>query len=107
MSDASPAHKLGPPRPLREQELALIKKLLSRTAFANKTPAGLSRAKVRDMPDGGMGSIRFCQASPSSNERKFGKQIAEGAFKDADGVPVSVTLNLDQYGKLFELDLFK
>src|SRR5260370_40934537 len=106
MSDASPAHKLGPLRPLREKELALLRKLLSRTAFADKAIPQLSKALVRDMSDGGMGSIQFHQASSPSNKRRFGEQIAEGAFRDSDGVPVSVTLNLDERGELFELDLF-
>src|SRR5260221_20846 len=106
MSDASPAPKLGPPRPLRDKEVALIKKLLSETAFSGKVSL-LSETLVRDMPDGGMGSIQFYQGSSISDKRRFGKQIAEGAFRDVDGVPVSVTLNLDERGELFELDVFK
>jgi hypothetical protein len=106
MSDASPAPELGPPRPLREKELALIDKLLSGTVFAGKL-SQLSRTLVQDMPDGGMGSIQFCQASSTPDKRRFGKQIAEGDFRDVDGVPVSVTLNLDERGDLFELDVFK
>ena len=107
MSDASPARELGPLRPLREEELALIRKLLSRTAAADKVLPQLSTALVQDMPDGGMGSIQFYRISTPSNTRRFGKQIAEGAFRDSDGVPVSVTLNLDESGELYELDLFK
>jgi hypothetical protein len=107
MSDVSPAREFGPLRPLREEELALIRKLLSRTALADKALAQLSTDLVRDMPDGGMGSIQFHKASTPPNTRKFGKQVAEGAFKDSDGVPVSVTLNLDEQGELYELDLFK
>ena len=106
MSDASPAHEFGPLRPLREKELALIKKLLLGTAFADRALAQLSEALVRDMPDGGMGSIQFYR-SANLDKRRFGKQIAEGAFRDVDGVPVSVTLNMDQQGELFELDFFK
>jgi hypothetical protein len=57
------------------------------------------------MPDGGMGSVRFVQEPPE--QRIFGEQIAEGLFHDADGVPVSVALNIDQFDDLFELDLWK
>jgi hypothetical protein len=106
MSDESPAPKLGPPRLLREQEAALIRKLLSGTAFSGKL-SQLSEILVREMSDGGMGSIQFYQPSSISDKRRFGKQIAEGAFRDVDGVPVSVTLNLDERGELFELDVFK
>jgi hypothetical protein len=55
------------------------------------------------MNDGGMGSLRFV----GSADRRFGKCIGEAEFDDLDGVPVSVALNVDQYGQLFELDLWK
>ncbi|MGD9616705.1 MAG: hypothetical protein AB7H90_16110 [Alphaproteobacteria bacterium] len=105
MSDASPARELGPPRPLRGKELALVKKLLAGTRCETKARAQLDEASVQDMPDGGMGSIRFVQGT--SEERMFGEEIAEGLFHDADGVPVSVGLNIDQFDDLFELDLWK
>jgi hypothetical protein len=104
MSDVSPANKLGPPRPLREDETALVKKLLAGTPFAGKTRR-LSGALVQDMSDGGMGSIQFCRPSPA--KRMFAQEISEGSFHDSDGVLVSVTLNADQFGELFELDLWK
>lgn len=59
---------------------------------------------VDTMLDGGMGSLLFASAESG---RRFGKQIAEGWYVDSDGVPVSVTLNVDQSGKLFEVDSFK
>lgn len=105
MSDASPVFELGPPRPLREKEAVLIRKLVSGTPFEGKVLRQLSEAIVQDMPDGGMGSVHFHKNS--TEERKLGKEIAEGSFRDADGVLVSVTLNLDQFGDLFELDIWK
>jgi hypothetical protein len=85
--------------------LALVKKLLAGTRCEIKARAQLDKARVQDMPDGGMGSIRFVQGLPE--ERIFGEEIAEGLFHDADGVPVSVALNIDQFDDLFELDLWK
>src|SRR4051794_10286614 len=105
MSDASPAPEPGPPRPLREKELALIKKLLAGSRCETKARAQLHEARVQDMSDGGMGSIRFVKGPPEN--RMFGEEIAEGLFHDADGVPVSVMLNVDQLDDLFELDLWK
>jgi hypothetical protein len=105
MSDASPARELGPPRPLRKKELALVEKLLTGACCETKARAQLREARVQDMPDGGMGSIRFVQGPPE--ERVFSREIAEGLFHDADGVPVSVALNIDQFDDLFELDLWK
>jgi hypothetical protein len=83
----------------------LIRKLVSGTPFEGKVLRQLSETLVQDMPDGGMGSVHFCKTS--SKERRLGKEIAEGSFRDADGVLVSVTLNLDQFGDLFELDIWK
>ena len=37
----------------------------------------------------------------------MGIQAVAGEFTDLDGVPVSVALNLDSEGKLYELDLWK
>jgi hypothetical protein len=51
----------------------------------------------------GMGSLRFV----GQNGRKFGSCVAETTFTDADGVLVSAALYLDQFGELFELDLWK
>jgi hypothetical protein len=58
------------------------------------------------MDDGGMGSLLLApkDANPS---RKFGRQLVLGQFLDTDGIPVSVSINVDQEGKLFELDIWK
>jgi hypothetical protein len=58
---------------------------------------------VEEMNDGGMGSLLFVGAP----DRRFGRCIGEAEFDDADGVRVSVALNLDQRDELFELDLWK
>lgn len=58
---------------------------------------------VEDMLDGGMGSLRF-----SSDEmRSLGAAVAEADYIDADGVPVSIVVYVDQNGRLFELDIWK
>lgn len=105
MSDASQAPDLGPARPLSAKEKALIEKMLRGTACEARGQQQLANTRVQGMVDGGMGSIRFCAAP--SKERSFGDEIAEASFRDADGVLVSVTLNTDQFGDLFELDLWK
>lgn len=53
------------------------------------------------MNDGGVYSLEFLPGRP---ERKMSEQIAEGSYLDADGIQVSVTVNLDQEGEMFELD---
>lgn len=99
--------RLGPPRPLTAAEHDIVAKLVRNTPHEKRILEELHEAEVRDMPDGGMGSIQFCSGSLSPSERTFGEEVAEGAFRDADGTPVSVTLDLDDQGNLYELDVFK
>jgi hypothetical protein len=70
--------------------------------------AGISRDAssllVRPTQDGGMGSLAF---APFEHDRAFGSEAAECHFYDVDGVPVSVALNLDKEGRLFELDVWR
>lgn len=56
------------------------------------------------MDDGGMGSIRFESKKPG---RRLGSDLARETFVDEDGVEVIATLSLDNYGDLFELDIWK
>jgi len=64
----------------------------------------ISTLQVKAMDDGGMGSQKFSSASENS---VFGSQVAEATFADSDGVEVTGALCIDQYGNLFELDMFK
>ena len=65
----------------------------------------LSGAHVEQMPDGGMGSLRFLQENGPS--RSIGREIAEATYVDEDGVPVEISINVDKDGELFELDMWK
>ncbi len=58
------------------------------------------------MYDGGMGSLRLFPSGASGSSR-FGRQVAQVEFKDKDGAIVSATLNVDEQGALFELDVWK
>jgi hypothetical protein len=60
---------------------------------------------VEEMQDGNMGSLKF--VTSESRPGRFGEKIAEAEFVDEDGVLVSATINLDDRGNLFELDLWK
>jgi hypothetical protein len=106
MSEVSSNQRLGPVRELRAEELGVIRKILSRIAFGTELENRLAAMKVQTMADGGMGSIRFYNGRERS-PLDYGGQIAEAAFQDADGVPVSVTLSVDATGDLFEMDVFK
>lgn len=93
------------PRRLRRAEEELLIELLKRASMsdlASKIPTLL----VADMNDENMGSLRFVNAS-SKREPRFGKQASEVMFKDDDGIEVIATLNVDQDGNLYELDVWK
>jgi len=59
------------------------------------------------MDDGGMGSIRFFHSDQVVEPRVMARRIAEKQFVDEDGVPILVSVNVDQDGRLFELDIWK
>ncbi len=62
---------------------------------------------VQTMDDGGMGSLLLFLGVTPTDDRHFGKEIAEFSFEDTDGILVSVALNIDNFGNLFELDVWK
>ena len=61
----------------------------------------LECAQVRDMDDGAMGSLEFA----GGGHRFLGSCLVEAGYLDRDGVPVSVALNSDANGLLYELDM--
>ena len=84
---------------------------LSRVARAvgkSLDDVGLSAGTmVEPMADGGMGSLRFAAPAFRGSQRRLGEVFAEGAFTDRDGMPVSFSVNLDDRGGLFELDIWR
>lgn len=90
-------------RRLRPDETALIAAMLASKREAQSLQQELATAFVEEMNDGRMGSLRFF--GPAG--RKFGEQVAEAEFQDEDGVVLSITINADQHGSLFEMDVWK
>jgi hypothetical protein len=103
MSDALQFTNSLPTRSLRDEELELVRSLLSGVSGQTALEHTLLTSRVTDMRDGGMGSIRFVQPEP----RSFGKELAQAEYVDRDGVLVSITINVDQKGQLFEVDFWK
>ncbi|MGO4727754.1 MULTISPECIES: DUF6984 family protein [unclassified Inquilinus] len=98
-----------PIRSLHEWERQVLSALIEASSLdaALRSPEVLDTLRVRDMLDGGMGSIRFV-APQGETKRKLGAAgVAELAYVDVDGVLVSFALNLDQQGDLFEVDAWK
>jgi hypothetical protein len=94
---------VGEPRDLRDDETKLLIAMLSATARTEPLIASLAARQVHEMNDGSMGSLRFVGV----DDRKFGSITAEAIFRDEDGVPVNAAVIVDQYGELYELDIFK
>ena len=71
-------------------------------------PANWSHGLVVEaLNDGGMGSLLLLHEGVEVGARIFGKQISDLMFQDVDGVDVIASLNTDQNGRLFELDVWK
>ena len=92
------------PRPLSSDERRLAVLLLSSRREGVSLIAQLDQIRVREMSDGGMRSLRF---EGESGQRSRSATVASAQFRDADGIPVLVSLDLDQNGRLFELDIWK
>src|SRR5437868_5611610 len=91
-------------RKLSTQELSFLKSMLAEREDGAKYISTLAACVVDEMDDGGMGGLRFHSSKPN---RKLGIELASTQFQDDDGIDVLATINLDQYGDLFELDIWK
>lgn len=91
-------------RKMNKAEISLVKNLLEMSSIKSMDQISLDDMLVESLSDGKMGSLRFFS---SNADRKLGQCAAEVDFKDEDNVTVSVVLNLDNYGELFELDIWK
>ena len=61
---------------------------------------------VEEMNDGGMGSVEFISDDLSKN-RHYGSVLGEVKLLDADGMEAFASIIFDQYGDIFQLDIFK
>ena len=92
-------------RKLSKAEYDLIVHLLKYTPDNQHIIDKLPSMLVEEMNDGVMGSLKFLYDNKS--QQRFGKQIAEISLLDKDGVPISLAINLDIEGNIYELDVFK
>jgi hypothetical protein len=94
-------------RDLSQQEKALLVALLQSNPELVPLIRSLEDLVVEEMRDGGMGSLSLVPKGLEGTRRSFGKQLVLGDFTDTDGVSVSVTVNVDSKGTLYELDVWK
>ncbi len=90
-------------RPLRQDEQALLRALLESGSDFQSLEEQIAHGLVFDLPDGGMGSLKFA----GDESRSLGVLLAEAEYVDADGIMVSIVVNADQIGRLFEVDVWK
>jgi hypothetical protein len=74
-------------RLLRAEEKALLSAMLSHQEKIPDVENRIALARVYDMSDGGMGSIKFV----GSDENTLGENLAEASYFDDDGVQVIMT----------------
>ena len=89
------------------KEFMLLEFLLGEANLSTSTEVILESLKVADMDDGGMGSLRLFPKGSDDRDEKIGKRASACQFTDEDGVEVIASLNLDQNGNLYELDMWK
>jgi hypothetical protein len=88
-----------------EGERALLARLAAR--WHGRSPRWVDEILVSSMNDGGMGSLRLWPMRDAGIERTFGRCVAEYLYTDTDGVDVLVSLNVDDAGEPFELDIWR
>jgi hypothetical protein len=92
-------------RPLNSEEASVLLKLLADSSDYAKYSAKISELRVTDDDDGGMGSLTFVR--DDGGRRKYGSTLSQKQFKDADGVLVIVSLDVDEDGDLLSMDFWK
>jgi hypothetical protein len=111
-----PEHELGATgmwaqnsglRHLTQAEQLLVTCLLERVPAGARPSARLDELLVMPMNDGGMGSLRFMRDAESEQGRRMGACLSQIEFDDADGVRVLASLDHDEQGELFELEIWK
>jgi hypothetical protein len=98
---------MNKPRQLLDSEKQVIIALLQFAPDYAHLINTLEGALVDELDDGKMGGLRFLSKGGGDADRKMGRQIVAGEFNDSDGTLVSITLNVDSEGRLFELDSWK
>ncbi|MFC0821213.1 DUF6984 family protein [Moraxella marmotae] len=87
---------------LKNNELKVIKYLLSFVKLPYKINTPIKKILVTDLNDGGMGSFEFFGKTKS--KRTFGMPLIEADTYDIDGRKVMLQLSVDNEGYLYQLD---
>jgi hypothetical protein len=88
------------------QELNLLRSLVKKSSFTIQKDWE-KNLLVSLMNDSEMGSLYLFPNGTVDTNVAFGQQVSDLQFIDVDGVTVIVSLNIDNTGNLFELDIWK
>ena len=88
-------------RPIREEEKALIKFLLTKIDTENSLY--LIPEEVEEYGAPGMGSINL----NNPNTDLYDSDLIQAEYTDADKIPVVISLTKDQNNQLLDLDFWK
>lgn len=91
-------------RLMNKLELDFLANMLKSSSFFQIDLKNLPCLQVEDANDGGMGGLVFLS---KNKDRHLGEDISQCEFDDQDGVKVIVTLSVDNFGDLYELDVWK
>jgi len=94
-------------RPLTNDEQRLLQALVDRAKKLDIPQKTLESVLAEEMDDGGMGSLSLFLPSISGISRQMKSQASELQFVDADGVVVIASLNINEDGVPYEIDLWK
>lgn len=89
-----------------EQELRILELLIKKSSLV-LSDNWKDNLLVRPMEDGEMGSLYLFPNGKIIENRILGEQVSEFQFTDIDNVEVIASLNIDDNGELFELDMWK
>lgn len=89
---------------MKKDEIEFLESMLKPNPTYANILNKIASMQVEDANDGGMGGLIF---HSGNNNRRLGKDIAKIDFNDKDGTKVFATLSLDNYGDLYELDIWK
>lgn len=92
-------------RKLRPEEVSLIRWMIKDTNEGERILRELEDLIVEEMSDGGMGSLLV--VVDGEDKRVYSRELAWVDLFDVDQIPVYISLNLDDDGNFFELDVFK
>ena len=98
---------MSSPRKPSNKEKSVITALLQGKTASTDLVESLEDLLVEEINDDGIGSLLLVPKELLNTNRSFGRQVVMGEFTDTDGVPVSLSMNVDTNGNLYELDVWK